>query len=199
MVPLLGRASDGDLVNLAKQGHVQAFEELMARYRDLGMATAIAVLRDHSDAEDEMQNAWWKVYLHIRQFDQSALFSTWLTRIILNQCLMRLRSKRRAIFLPLDAGFDSEGPHKELADGRPYPEAAALRAQTQHAVQFALRRLPAGMREILTLCDVEGSQMAEAARNLGISLAAAKSRRRRAREELRKRLVRFGERAEWAS
>ena len=68
----------------------------------------MSILRDRQDAEDEVQNAFWKAFDHINQFQQDAKFSTWLTRIVVNQCLMRLRQTRRAKFLYLDDSIVGE-------------------------------------------------------------------------------------------
>jgi len=94
--PLYREASDDDLVNMCRGGDQAAFDELMKRYRTPALKVAVSIVRDKEDAEDEVQNAFWKAYEHIGQFHQDAKFSTWLTRIVVNQCLMRLRRARRA-------------------------------------------------------------------------------------------------------
>src|SRR5260370_28602346 len=93
---------DEDLVTMAQQGDNGAFAELIERHRSSCTKLALSILRDRSDAEDEVQNACWKAFEHIEQFQQDSKFSTWFTRIVVNQCLMRLRQARRDKFFYLD-------------------------------------------------------------------------------------------------
>ena len=93
---------DDVLVRLCQRGDNQAFAELMKRHQSSALKLALSILRDKQDAEDEIQNAFWKAFEHINQFQQDAKFSTWFTRIVVNQCLMRLRQTRRAKFYYVD-------------------------------------------------------------------------------------------------
>ena len=81
---------DNQLVTLAQGGELPAFSELMSRHQAAAFKRAYSILRDRQDAEDEVQNAFWKAFEHLDQFHQDAKFSTWLTRIVLNQCLMKI-------------------------------------------------------------------------------------------------------------
>src|ERR1700755_1965288 len=94
--------SDDVLVKLCQRGDNQAFAELMQRHQASAMKLALSILRDRQDSEDEVQNAFWKAYEHIGQFQQDAKFTTWFTRIVVNQCLMRLRQTRRAKLYYMD-------------------------------------------------------------------------------------------------
>ena len=93
--------ADSDLVNLSQQGSEGAFAELMRRHSGGMRQVAFSILRDTEEAEDELQNAWWKAWQHINSFAGDSRFTTWLTRIVMNQCLMRLRQTRRARFVPV--------------------------------------------------------------------------------------------------
>lgn len=191
-------APDAELVRLARQGEPRAFEELMTRHRLRSIRTAITVLGDEQEAEDEVQNTWWKVYIHIDQYKEESLFTTWLTRITVNQCLMRIRRNRVFRCYSLDAQPPCEQhPAFELPDPTPHPEAAFL-CQERHAkLRTELSRIPRSMREIVTLCDMQGLSMKEAAGRLGLSVPAAKSRLRRARTELRQRLFSLDQVLPW--
>ena len=94
--------TDNDLVTLAQQGREDAFAELIRRNYSSSFKLALSILHERQEAEDEVQNAYWKASRHIGQFQQDSKFSTWMTRIVVNQCLMRLRQTRRAKFLFLD-------------------------------------------------------------------------------------------------
>lgn len=186
------RPTDGELVQLCQTGDQEAFAELMGRHEITAMKVAFSILRDKSDAEDEVQNAFWKAYEHIGQFNQEAKFSTWLTRIVVNQCLMRLRQMRRAKFLYLEDAVASgeENITLELRDSRSSAEQDLGREEVAEVLREEIRRTPPLLRNVFLLRDVEQRPMPEVAEKLGISVAAAKSRLLRARLELRNRMSR---------
>lgn len=181
---------DSELVALCQATNEGAFSELMARHRNSAMKVALSILRDRQEAEDEVQNAFWKAYEHIGNFQGDSKFSTWLTRIVVNQCLMRLRQLRRARILYLEEalGTAEENLTLELKDFRQSPEQELGREQVAKVLQEEIRRTPPLLRKVFLLRDVEQRPMPEVAETLGISVAAAKSRLLRARAELRLRL-----------
>ncbi len=165
-----------------------AFAELVRRHQPGCMKLALSILRDKSDAEDEVQNALWKAYEHIGQFQQDAKFSTWLTRIVVNQCLMRLRQTRRARFCYIDEAIGEDAMTMELPDQQPSPEAMVGESELGQVLQSEVNRIPPLLRNVFMLRDMQELPMPEVASRLGISVAAAKSRLLRARMELRQRL-----------
>jgi RNA polymerase sigma factor (sigma-70 family) len=84
--------TDADLVESARQGNKQAFGELVKRHHHWCVGLASGILRDRGDAEDEAQNAYWNAFQHLDQYQGDAEFSTWLARIVVNQCLMFIRT-----------------------------------------------------------------------------------------------------------
>ena len=154
------------------------------------MKTAVSIVRDKQDAEDEVQNAFWKAYEHINQFQRDAKFSTWLTRIVVNQCLMRLRQVRRAKFAYIDEGQGEDAVTVDLKDPQQTPEMQLGLAEVANVLQLEIRRTPPLLRTVFLLRDVQNRPMPEVAAQLGISVAAAKSRLLRARAELRNRMRR---------
>jgi RNA polymerase sigma-70 factor (ECF subfamily) len=96
-----GNVSDAQLVKLAQSGDKGAYTHLVRRHQANCSKVAFAILRDWPDAEDEVQNALWQAFQQIGQFKQDSQFSTWLTRIVINQCLTRLRQTRQARLLSL--------------------------------------------------------------------------------------------------
>jgi RNA polymerase sigma-70 factor (ECF subfamily) len=181
--------ADDELVVLSQQGDGLAFSELIRRNRSACAKLAYSILGNRQDAEDEVQNALWKAYEHIGQFQRDAKFSTWLTRIVVNQCLMRLRQARRARFVYLDDVMIGEEPGTlELRDSRAGAEHELGRKEVYEVLQREIRRIPPLLRRVFVLRDVQQLPMPEVARELGISVAAAKSRLLRARAELRARM-----------
>jgi RNA polymerase sigma-70 factor (ECF subfamily) len=179
--------SDVELVLVAQGGDPLAFSELVRRHEPACHRAALAILRHVEDAEDEVQNALWKAYEQLRQFQRQAQFSTWLTRIVVNQCLMRLRQGRRAPLLLCEAG---EAALRRAAAVTPMPDWALGREEVASVVHREIGRIPPLMRSVFFLRDVEELPMSEVARQLGITERAARSRLLRARRELRIRLSR---------
>jgi RNA polymerase sigma-70 factor (ECF subfamily) len=189
--------ADEDLIRLSQAGRTDAFSELTRRNYSVSLRLAISILRDREEAEDEVQNAYWKAFRHIGQFQFNAKFSTWITRIVVNQCLMRLRSARRASWLYLDEvrTGDERGP-RELTDPAQSPESMLGTRELAVLLRREIRRIPPLLRNVFELREVDELPMPEVAERLGITVAAAKSRLLRARAELRVRLGRhLGEKA----
>lgn len=183
--------TDSELVRLCQQGDQRAFGELIRRHQTSAMKVALSIVRDKLDAEDEVQNAFWKAYQHIGQFQLDSRFSTWLTRIVVNQCLMKLRQARRAKFTYLDDPPPGEAILPlELKDFRQSPEERLAQLEVARVLQHEIHRTPPLLRNVFLLRDVEQRPMTEVAERLGISVAAAKSRLLRARAELRERMER---------
>ena len=102
---------DEAIVTQILDGHVALFELLMRRHNERLYRAARAILRDDAEAEDVMQQAYVNAYAHLRQFDGRSAFATWLTRIAVNEAILRARKKGR--YEPLrdnDAAFDGGGP-----------------------------------------------------------------------------------------
>lgn len=186
-----GDLGDDGLVELSRGGDPHAFNELMQRHQAGALKVALSILRDKQDAEDEVQNAFWKAFEHIHQFQQDAKFSTWLTRIVVNQCLMRLRQSRRAKFTYIDdTEVGDEIMSLELRDSRQSVEEKLAQCEAADMLQVEIRRTPPLLRNVFLLRDVQERPMQDVAEDLGISVAAAKSRLLRARAELRNRMQR---------
>lgn len=182
--------SDADLVESARLGDKQAFGELVERHHHWCVGLASGILRDRGDAEDEAQNAYWNAFQHLDQYQGDAEFSTWLARIVVNQCLMFIRTRRRARFLHLDAGIPGYTSGSiDLPSWRLDPEGEFSSRQLRDVLQREIRRIPALLRNVVLLRDVEELPIGEVADRLGISVSAAKSRLLRARIELRQRVL----------
>ena len=181
--------TDEDLVLQAQNGDHPAFAELLRRHKGGCLKLALSILRDRNDAEDEVQNALWKAFQHINQFQRDARFSTWLTRIVVNQCLMKLRRDRRAKFLYLDdAQIGEDTGTLDLPGHDDSPEQALGKKEVAGVIGREVGRIPPLLRNVFMLREVHRLPMGEVAERLGISVPAAKSRLLRARTELRSRL-----------
>jgi len=181
---------DERLVEQAQAGSDAAFAELIRRHRSACIKLALSILRNPHDAEDEVQNAFCKAYLHLGKFQQDSKFSTWLTRIVVNQCLMRLRATKRSRTVYIeDTAPQPQRPFDPVAPD-PTPEQALAKEQVTSVLRREIRKIPPLLRNVVLLRDVQQLPMQIVAEKLGISVAAAKSRLLRARLELRQRLER---------
>ena len=187
--PAFNGIEDDRLVSLAQQGDNAAFTELVQRHTPTCQRLAVSILRNQEDAEDEVQNAVWKAYQHLAGFNHDAKFSTWLSRIVVNQCLMRLRKEKRARFVHLEAGVPGEEIQTmELPDLTESPEEQLGGRQVESILMQEVNRIPHILREVVMMRDVQELPTQEVAEKLGISIAATKSRLLRARLELRNRM-----------
>lgn len=180
--------ADSVLVDAALSGNNAAFSELLRRHTRPATKIAYSILRNRHDAEDEVQNACWKAYRCLADFRGNAKFSTWLTRIVVNQCLMRLRQNRRARLAYLDEPALENATKAELPDRQATPEQALGAIEVSDVVRREIGKIPPLLRNVFVLREIQQLSMDDVASTLGISVAAAKSRLLRARQELKCRL-----------
>ena len=177
--------SDEEVVARVVQGQTALFEVLMRRHNERLYRAARAILRDDREAEDVMQQAYVNAYVHLRQFDGRAQFSTWLTRIAVNEAIARARRLGR--YEPLDTETTTPGMMavSSIAD----PERQAYAREMGTLMESAIDGLPDGNREVFVLREVEGMSTSETAEALGDSEDVVKTRLSRAKAALRRELV----------
>ncbi len=186
--------SDAEVVRRVLGGEPALFEILMRRHNQRVFRAIRSVLRGDQDSEDAMQQAWLNAYSHLGQFQGASAFSTWMTRIALNEALVRVgRSPRQA---QLDeVTEEDEAMHSKTQD----PEGRAVDQELGRMMEEAVDGLSDGHRSVFMLREIEGMSTEDAALVLGISADAVKVRLHRARHALRDRLsTRLGSRAEGA-
>lgn len=179
-----------ELIEFARQGDTAAFGELIKRHYATCLRRASSLIRNPTDAEDEVQNACWKAFERLGQFRGDGTFSAWLSRIVENQCLMRIREDRQARFLYLDQSSEAN-VRVELVAQVPGPEDELGDQQLESLLRREISRIPPLLRNVMLLSDVERLSMPDVAARLGLSVPAAKSRLGRARGELRARLSKY--------
>jgi len=185
-------AADEELVDAAKKGDELGFESLAKRHQRRIFALAFRYTRVRKDAKDIVQDTFQKAFVHLQNFEGKSAFSTWLTRIAINQALMSLR-RRRALHEVL--ADDSSGDHgttagPDLADASPDPEATYLQKEEARILSAAIRHLRPGMRRAVELRELGDLSTQETARRMGLSVAAIKGRVFHARKELGRALRR---------
>ena len=188
--PILGgiEPNDEELVLLAKRGDHDAFVTLTQRELASCLKRAYLIVRNRSDAEDQVQSAFARAFECLGQFRSEGTFSAWLGRIVQNQCMMLIRERRQAELVYVDLESESKG-RLELVDQMANQEDYFGSCQVAKLLHREISRVPPLMRNVIRLRDIEGLPLAEVAAHLGVSVPAIKSRLMRARKELRGRLT----------
>jgi len=181
-----GEQSDDALIQQVLAGNTALFELLMRRYNERVYRAARSIVRDELEAEDVMQQAYVNAFTHLRQFNGSARFSTWLTRIAINEALARVRRQGRYETLDEEVSHTEPFMTHNLAEN---PERQAFARELQRLLEWAIDGLPNGMREVFVLREVEGLSTLEVAECLGVSEDVVKTRLSRGRAALRRKLM----------
>jgi RNA polymerase sigma-70 factor (ECF subfamily) len=181
----IDKDSDDVLVAAAKCGDPQAFEELVFRHERRVLAAAQRITNNREDAEDVGQETFHKAFLHLDTFQQKSRFSTWLTRIAINEALMLLRRRRGVLEVLLDSPDDGVAASAEFVDQSADPEESCLRRERTQLLTEAINRLGPNLRSTILLRDIEERSSEETAQILGTSVAAVKARVFQGRRRLR--------------
>ncbi len=165
----------------------EALNEMLGRNRGRLFNTALRLLGNHHDAEDAVQDALLAAYCNRHTFEWRSQFSTWLTRIVVNAALMRLRKERVRRAISIDEKFDQDlPPLAELhADPGPSPEEICAAREGWRLVELELQGLPESHRRAARLHYVQGLKVREAAEAAGLATGSLKSRLHRMRLRLR--------------
>ena len=162
----------------------EEFCDIVETYSDAAYSIALRMLHNTADAEDAVQEAFISAYRAFSKFKGQSKVTTWLYRIVVNACLMKIRKdKSRAKYL-METGYDDVVVH----DWRNDPEKEAVNGELREVVESGLAWLSPDLRAAVVLRDVQGLSSEEAAAALGITVSSIKSRLHRARVLLRKYL-----------
>ncbi len=174
------------LIRLGLKGNQAALEALFARHSGALYQSALKLLGNPEDAEDALQEGMLSAFKNLRRFEGRSKFSSWLTRIVINAALMRLRSQRAHQTVSADQplGEAEVTLAEQLADPAPDPERLYARKELRRLLDRNLTELSPDMRTAVLLRDIEGLSTQEAAEALGVPENTLKSRLHRARLQL---------------
>jgi len=186
-------AAEQMLVVAAKNGDEQAFETLFKRHRLKILRVVLRYAHVREDAEDIVQQSFQKAFVHLHKFEGKSSFSTWLTRIAINESLMLLRHGRALREVVVDDPGEAEGnaASLEMPDSSPDPEASYLRRERVQILSETLGNLRPGMRKAIELRELAELSTEETAQRMGVSVAAVKARLFHARKKLEEKLSRY--------
>jgi RNA polymerase sigma-70 factor (ECF subfamily) len=177
---------DGEIIERILAGERALFEILMRRHNQQLYRAARAVVNDETEVEDILQQAYFNAFTHLHQFEDRARFSTWMTRIVLNEAFARRRKRQQL------AGFsehhlgDHDGEIMEATTSQPDPERQAYSQELRRVLEDAVDALPEAYRTVFMLRDIEGLSTSETGEGLGLGEEAVKTRLHRARTMIRR-------------
>ena len=190
------RASVADGSTLAKPKHQagdqdEIFTQMVDDCQERVFRLALRITHNHADAEDAQQETLLKAHRNLRQFEGRSRFTTWISRIAINESLMSLRKRRDTSRVPFEEALrhsevptDAERWQSRLED----PETAYSRRELRQLIDSAISRLAPRLRIVFLLRAVEELSTTETARILNLSASAVKARLRRARHDLEESL-----------
>jgi len=182
--------SDESLVERAKQGSDEAFEDLVRRYMHKAHAIARQYVKNSEDARDLAQDTFVKIYQSLHTFNPKYRFYSWFYRILMNHCLNFQRRKTLISFISIHPDVFSR--RDEYAHASTTMEDGSLDSTAvKKAVNNAIKKLPVKQREVILLCDIEGLPQNEAAHILQIKEGTLRSRLHYGRLRLRDALQEF--------
>ena len=185
-------AADDVLLAAAKNRDEQAFETLFKRHQQKVLRVVLRYTRVREDAEDIVQQSFQKAFVHLCRFEGKSSFSTWVTRIAINEALMFVRSMGARREVSMDEGGDAEGSASslEIPDSRQDPEASYLQREEARLLLSALKDLRPRMRRAIELRELAEFSTEQTAEQMGLSVSAVKARIFHGRRKLRERLRR---------
>jgi RNA polymerase sigma-70 factor (ECF subfamily) len=183
------REAEARLLERIRAGEEEACAALVRKYGGRMLAVARRFLSCEEDSADAVQDAFVSAFRSLEGFEGNSALGTWLHRIVVNTCLMKLRarSRNRVVSIdPLLPAFDESGHHAQpVGRWAEQPDVLLARAETRAQVRGCIDRLPDPYRTVLLLRDIEGLDTEQTAQQLGISAGAVKIRLHRARQALR--------------
>jgi RNA polymerase sigma-70 factor, ECF subfamily len=182
--------SDEILVAEAVRGNSAAFETLFERYQQRMFHVALSRLQNAEDAEDAVQQAFQQAFVHLKSFQGQSRFSTWLTRIAINEALMLLR-KRRPGHLSIEGHqtVEEESLALEIKDSAVTPEEQYGQKEMRNVLTGAINELRPLLKDVVNLTEIGELSTRKTAEALGVRVGTIKARTFRARRLLRDKIA----------
>ena len=176
------------LIARARCGNSEAFTELVCLHSPQIYRVSLTILRNHADAEDNVQDVFCKAYKNMHRFEGRSRFFSWLVRITINEALMKIRrrqSERMVFYVDMPRLEGEDSAVLEIEDDRPDPERQYISSELAARALHGLHPL---LRQMFTLRAAGGWTYRELAGAIGITVSTAKSRIFRARAQMQQRL-----------
>lgn len=181
--------SDTEVINRILQGDKNLYSVIVRRYNQRLYRVGMSILNDDAEVEDVMQVAYINAYENLGKFAFKASFSTWLTRILINECLLRLKKQGKTINMN-DDNMENE-LQRWQADKTQTPAAKVLNSELKTILNDAICKLPEIYRTVFVMREIENMNVAETQECLDISEVNVKVRLNRAKAMLRELLANY--------
>lgn len=178
-----GIITDNEIINRILSGEKDLYAMIIRKYNQRFYRVAMAIINDDAEVEDVMQVAYIKAYENIGKFEFKSNLSTWLTRILINESLLRLR-KRRQSFRNIDPSFNKENYQPQTMDDQT-PLSKVLNTELKSVLEKSIQSLPEKYRTVFVMREIENMNVSETKECLGISEVNVKVRLNRAKALLR--------------
>src|SRR5574338_369409 len=175
----LKQISDEEIIIEIKNGNIEAYSEIVRRYNQRLYRIAVSYGVTDDDAEEVIQLAYISAYEKLAQFRGEAKFSTWLIRILINECLMLKRQQKRIVKIEESDDVTFSG------DNHQNPEENYMNIERKEMLEEAVKRLPEKYRTVFIFKEIEGMSIEEISDSLGISKVNVKVRLHRAKSMLK--------------
>lgn len=175
---------DEDVIAMILGGHVNKYEHLMRKYNQRLFRVCMAILHNEEDAEDALQEGYINAYEQLARFRGESAFSTWLTRIVINQALKKNKENLRFIH---QSDSNSNKIIQKIKDMNT-PARAVIQKELKNNLETCIKSLPETYRMVYMMREVEKMSVAETSACLNISEVNVKVRLNRAKEKLREKL-----------
>jgi RNA polymerase sigma-70 factor (ECF subfamily) len=176
------------LIEAAKKGDINAFNKLIKNYTQMIYSFSFKICRDEEKAKSTLQDTLINIYKSLKTFDGKSKFSTWIYRVVANNCLMLRRNNKSGRFVSVeDLQIDSDTDYF-VSSFKDIPSKDMLNNELKEKLDEAIKKLPLKYRMVFLLRDVEGLSIEETKNILNLSVPVIKSRLYRARNFLRNEL-----------
>lgn len=181
--------TDNEIIARMLQGEKNLYAILVRRYNQRLYKVGISILNDDAEVEDAMQVTYINAYENLGKFAFKASFSTWLTRILINESLLRLKKREKTIIMN-DDNMENE-IHNWQAGETQSPVTRVLNSELKTILEDAIRKLPEIYRTVFVMREIENMNVAETKECLAISEVNVKVRLNRAKAMLRNLLANY--------
>jgi RNA polymerase sigma factor (sigma-70 family) len=189
-IPAQPALSDAEIIRRISHGDRASFEMLMRRFNRKLFRIARAILKDDAEAEEALQEAYLAAYVALQTFRGQSKLSTWITRIVINESLGRLRKqKREETFVSAGDSTTDDVDQSLLVERSASPEDAAFHSEIRELLEHRIDELPVAFRTVFMMRELEEMTVEETALCLAIPEATVRTRLHRAKGLLRKSLA----------
>lgn len=180
--------NEKDLVERAKSGDIEAFEQLVISCQKKVFNIAYRMIGNYEDANELAQEVFLKAFRSIKKFKGDSLFSTWIYKVTANVCLDEIRKRKKKVVISLDREieFNDGEVKRQIPDNAPTPDMEAETNELKSAVNESIAQLPDDYKSMIILRDIQGFSYDEISKIVNCPEGTVKSRINRARQALKK-------------